>query len=163
MLDLLIQPCQTSSYLHINILPVLFQDSPCPGADGFTIQAVSDLFLQLLIELLQSVNFIAVFQEARIEALEAKLVASISGLGHHRNTAASKAMHKHAADAQSSAGHACTQVACSSGGSHAYKHSPRCRGACCTHTAHTAGPLGSSLAQEGGSASWQRHSCPDAY
>lgn len=145
------------SNLYINILPVLLQAAPRPGARGFTIQTVSDLFLQLLVELFQSVNFITVLQQARVEAVEAKLVASVTGLGHHGDAGAPEALQEHAADAQSSSGHASAQAAGSAGGSHPYEHTPGCGGPCRAHAAHTARPLVSSLAQEGRSASWHRH------
>lgn len=139
------------------ILPVLPQCRPGPGAGCLAVQAVPDLFLQLLVELLQGSDLVTVLQQTAVEGVEVGLVASLSRLGHHGHAGAPQALEEDAADTQSSSGDTCTQAAGAASRGHAHKHTPWCTGAPHSHSAYATRPLGGRLAQEGGSASWKRH------
>lgn len=144
-------------HLRRDVLPVLPQGRPGPGTGRLAVQAVPDLLLQLLVELLQGSDLVPVLQQAAVEGVEVGLVASLPRLGHHGHTGAPQALEEDAADAQSPAGDAGAQAAGAASWGHAHKHAPRCAGAPHSHSADATWPLGGRLAQEGGSASRKRH------
>lgn len=115
--------CQQRSGAHlmVNCLPVLPQRSPAAHTGRFLVQVDSDVFLQLLVDLLESSHLLDVLHQADIQALIGETPALLQPRGKgHSGGGAAQTLEEDAADAQGSAGHSGAQAAYATGGDGAH-------------------------------------------